>query len=247
MARWMLQLKELRELCDAVSLMCNISAEDHSKYVQRRVSKITNKQLCVSLIKHSHSFGVALNGIEEGAKYHNDLFCVPSICTIAQPNFSQQKTSWQKHILSDRQKMLELKETVDGTISSIDKAIQAFKIEDRTEYSSYSDYSDSETTETESDNEEPEGDEDDEDDEDDEGDEGDEDDEGPVDKEDRGGKGDRKEKREDVSYGRGRDGKRIKQGERGERSEKDNVVDHGVRGGREVKGTTRTIGFQNGR
>ena len=121
MARWMLQLKELRELCDAVSLMCNISAEDHSKYVQRRVSKITNKQLCVSLIKHSHSFGVALNGIEEGAKYHNDLFCVPSICTIAQPNFSQQKTSWQKHILSDRQKMLELKETVDGTISSIDK------------------------------------------------------------------------------------------------------------------------------
>lgn len=160
-SQWMSRFKDLKDLCQSVSLMCSINSEEYHNYKMRRVDKIANASLSKALILHSHSFGSALEFIEDGIHKHNTLFCVPQTCHVQEPHFGSFKPIWNKHVLSERQSLKELKQAIDLLFASIDKAMKNMQGECEVVYSSYSDYSDSETTDSDDEGEED-GDEDDE-------------------------------------------------------------------------------------
>jgi hypothetical protein len=143
----MRNFERIIEWCEAVKLMCNISANDYEHYVAKQIYKIEDEHLQTAIQSYAFNFGIILTWIELGITKINNDKRLPTMCAITE-NISHidYAEQWQKHIDKERQVMDCLCKSATCVMTVCREKVKKFYEEESDEYSSYSDYSEDTST-----------------------------------------------------------------------------------------------------
>lgn len=142
---WNRNIQLVMGFADAVTLVCDMTSDEHKAMLGRRAMRIENSALQDALVEHGAYLGDILDWIQVGIKHHNECTRVPETFVIKEPELATHKSLWIKHVTESRQSLAELKTAVESLVAEVSEKRRKFESEDTGGYSSYSDYSEDET------------------------------------------------------------------------------------------------------
>ncbi len=144
---WYRNLQLFAGFADAVSLLCDITPEQHKYMLGRRAMRIGASPLQDVIVEHGGVLADLLDWTQAGVQKHNECIRVPLELIIETRDLSAHKDTWIKHVTTAHQgkALAELKGLVDALLREIEEKRKKFDAEDTGGYSSYSDYSEDET------------------------------------------------------------------------------------------------------
>ena len=142
---WYRNMQRIAGFADAVTLVCDITPEQHKYMLSRRAMRIESQALHDALVEHGSNLGDVLDWIADGIKQHNKCERVPESFVLREPDLTAHKSAWTRHITDSKQSLSELKRDVEAILADLSEKRKKFDADDTGGYSSYSDYSEDET------------------------------------------------------------------------------------------------------